>query len=174
MARVSGQESRCGICRSLEKVLNTYGPLRIVSQRDIKTWERRILAHLCRTAQRKRFRVAGLTVILDLILVINGAAFLRRQFCEKKVICCATLTKMWPIKYKYCLGEYQTPMLMLFPKTPVAMPYALVAMQMKIRKDRECDLVPMLMRSRTGRSVCRKKRGKTKKSKTPTLCSKNR
>lgn len=167
MARVSGQGSRCGICRSLEKVLNTYGLLRIVSQRDIKTWMRRILAHLCRTAQPKRFRVAGLTVILDLILVINGAAFLRRQFCEKKVICCATLTKMWPIKHKYCLGEYPTPMLMLFPKTPVAM-------QMKIRKDRECDLVPMLMRSWTGRSVCRKKRGKTKKSKTPTLCSNNR
>lgn len=75
-----------------------------MSQRDIKTWERRILAHLCRTAQRKRFRVAGLTVILDLILVINGAAFLRRQFCEKKVICCATLTKMWPIKLQILFG----------------------------------------------------------------------
>lgn len=55
------------------------------------------------------------------------------------------------------LGEYPTPMLMLpFPINATRYALCPVAMQLKIGKDRECDLVQML-RSRTGRSICRKK-----------------
>lgn len=93
---------------------------------------------------------------LRIAKAINGSLLTRRQICEQKVICCTTLTKIWPIINKNCGGEYPTPMLILLfflQKTPIAMRYAPFLCNWKSEKTENARLFRCWDREQAGRHV---------------------